>query len=401
MTGRVLLVEDDAALQALYQRVLLAHGFEVELAATGSDGLSLAAESQFDAIVTDIAMPQMDGVRLLERLRVSDPLVPVLLLTGQAGVESVQRAIELRAFRYLIKPVDLRALVASVRRATSCCRWLRAREAAARSLRARVPNELEQPDLGACFDDALSLMRVYYPAVVDARRRQLRGFRSELRSLHPMFPSFADLRTAADILGRREELRRKLWSMTAAPLGLLDPSLLLFVWTDLAGLTDVLPHGALHEHARQTVLMVSDRQGADGAADERPVLASLRAAGYRLGVDQLGEGYAALSSLAGLEPEFLELEAALVQGVARDPDKRRLVSAVSELAKDLGATLVAEGVAGEQDAEFLAGMGCELFSWGVDATPDDLAPCSARAVSEPRALQSVRTAGGPLPRGDG
>jgi len=384
VSGRVLVVEDDGALSALYQRVLRADGFEVHAAATGKQALEQIARHQFDAIVSDIAMPEMDGVSLLQSLREVDELVPVLFLTGQPAVESVQRAIELRAFRYLLKPVGLSALVASVRRAASCCRWIRAREAAANAVRNSDVVELSEAELAVQLEDGLDLLRVYYQPVVDVQSRRLRGFRILGRSLHPALPTFEDLLVVADKLGRRAELRNKLWSLTTAPFEYLHESLLLFVWTDLDGLTDALEHRELNARAPQTVLMVSDRRGIEDGADERALLSKLRARGYRLGVDQLGEGYAGLNSLAWLEPEFLELEATLIRHLADDAEQQRLVGALGALAKELGAVVTAEGVADEWDARVLSQLGCNLFSWDVAATPDELAPFSAATASELR-----------------
>lgn len=381
MRGRILVVEDDTALSTLYSRVLEAHGFEVCVAATGSAGLACAMKQQFDAVVSDIAMPGMDGMALLERLRELDPVVPVLFSTGQPGLETVQRAIELRAFRYLIKPVNLKALVASVARAASCCRWIRAKHLAALMVRQTLPPELGEHELGAHFSEGLNLLRVYYQPIVEGRGRRLRGFRVLARCLHPLWPTFDDLLRTAARLGRRQELRRKLWSLTMAPLEFLDPSLLLFVWTDIEGLADVANQGAMSKHAHQTVLMVSDREGIAEDVEQRSLLSGLRSQGYRLGVDQLGDGYAGLNSLAWLEPEFVELEPGLVQQVAVAPDQQRLVKALGGLAQELGATLVAEGVTNESDARALAAQGCELFSWDVGTTPDELAPLSSGTLA--------------------
>jgi EAL domain-containing protein (putative c-di-GMP-specific phosphodiesterase class I) len=242
----------------------------------------------------------------------------------------------------------------------------------------------DQPELATHFEKGLELLRVYYQPVVDVETRQLRGFRILGRSLHPLLPTFEALLGAADRLGRRRELRRKLWSLTAAPLEFMDPSLLLFVWTDVDGLTDAVELGALRERARQTVLMVSDRHGIEESAEAQSLLRRLRAEGYRLGIDQLGDGYAGLNALAWFEPEFLELESALVRRVASDPEQQRLVGALSALAKELGAIVTAAGVGDERDARALLPLGCNLFSWDSSATPDELAPFSAETVSELR-----------------
>src|ERR1044072_2300769 len=86
-------------------------------ARAGREGAERARGKRFDAIVSDIAMPDMDGLALLRDIRQTDLDVPMIFMTGSPALESALEAIEYGAFRYLLKPVGLEALLDIVRRA--------------------------------------------------------------------------------------------------------------------------------------------------------------------------------------------------------------------------------------------------------------------------------------------
>ena len=84
---------------------------------TGEYALQLLKKEHFDCAVVDVRMPVMDGLELLRRIRKDFPQIPVILLTGHASVELGVQGMELGAFDYLMKPVDLDELLDAVRRA--------------------------------------------------------------------------------------------------------------------------------------------------------------------------------------------------------------------------------------------------------------------------------------------
>ena len=137
--------------------------------------------------------------------------------------------------------------------------------------------------------------------------------------------------------------------------------------------------------ARQTVLVVSEREGIHERCEHRD-LGALRSRGFRIGLDRLGDGYAGLSSLAWLEPEFVELDPSLVCHLADSPEQQRVLRAVVLLATELGAEVVAEGVTDERDQASLSELGCDLLTWGTFFPPDEFSPISSGTISDPRHL---------------
>jgi DNA-binding response OmpR family regulator len=112
---RVLVVEDDVKLARSLERGLEHHGCSVAVAHTGDRGLALATANEYDVIVLDVMLPQLDGFEVCEALRQRDRWTPVLMLTARTGVPDRIRGLDGGADDYLIKPFDFEELLARVR----------------------------------------------------------------------------------------------------------------------------------------------------------------------------------------------------------------------------------------------------------------------------------------------
>ncbi|MEP7053128.1 MAG: protein kinase [Pseudomonadota bacterium] len=115
--GRVLVVDDAPDLRRALRRVLVQGGFQVTVAERGSEAISLVKQSDFELIVSDVRMPDMDGIELLRLIHEFDPDLPVLLISGNPDLPSALQAVEFGAFEYVQKPVDLEKLRLSAGRA--------------------------------------------------------------------------------------------------------------------------------------------------------------------------------------------------------------------------------------------------------------------------------------------
>jgi DNA-binding response OmpR family regulator len=111
---RVLLVEDSKRMQASLGAALRRSGYAVDLAGDGRQGLWLAESNDYDAIVLDIMLPELDGLTVLQRLRAQGKGTHVLLLTAKDTVEDRVRGLQQGADDYLIKPFALEELLARV-----------------------------------------------------------------------------------------------------------------------------------------------------------------------------------------------------------------------------------------------------------------------------------------------
>jgi two-component system, NtrC family, response regulator AtoC len=113
---RVLVIDDDASLRYTLEAVLSDAGLVVETAETGAKGLAAFELRGADVVLTDLAMPEMDGMMVLERLRALDPSVPVMMITAHGSERVAVAAMKAGAYDYLPKPFDPDELVLVVKR---------------------------------------------------------------------------------------------------------------------------------------------------------------------------------------------------------------------------------------------------------------------------------------------
>jgi two-component system response regulator MprA len=109
---RILVIEDDDAVRSAIRRALLLEGYEILMAPDGQDGLLQAGTVVPDAIILDLGLPDIDGVEVCRRLRQTGNRTPILMLTARDAVEDRVGGLEAGADDYLVKPYDVRELVA-------------------------------------------------------------------------------------------------------------------------------------------------------------------------------------------------------------------------------------------------------------------------------------------------
>jgi two-component system OmpR family response regulator len=112
---RVLVVEDEVKMADLVRRTLEREGYSVDTAGSGTDGLWLATENDYDAIVLDVMMPAPDGFEVCRTLRERERWAPVLLLTARDSVEDRVAGLDAGADDYLAKPFSVAELAARLR----------------------------------------------------------------------------------------------------------------------------------------------------------------------------------------------------------------------------------------------------------------------------------------------
>ena len=112
---RVLVVEDEARMARLLKRGLEEEGHAVDVASDGTDGLWMATENPYAAIVLDVMLPGLDGFALCRKLRTEGIWTPVLMLTARDEVGDRVRGLDAGADDYLVKPFSLLELAARLR----------------------------------------------------------------------------------------------------------------------------------------------------------------------------------------------------------------------------------------------------------------------------------------------
>jgi EAL domain-containing protein (putative c-di-GMP-specific phosphodiesterase class I) len=384
--SRVLLVEDDTLVRRAYGRALLPQ-FDVVPVPSVADALAALRAQRFRAIVSDIDMPGGSGIELLKILRASGPQIPVVLVTGCPSVASAQDAVNYGAFRYLTKPVEPAALRDAVARATRLSK-LAELHAESRAAIERAEREPTREDLEVRFERALDGLWVAFQPIVSWRRGAAIGYEALLRTTEPSLARPPDFLAVAESLGRLSELGRLIRAKIAEAIPAAPPEARIFVNLHARDLADpeLLDESApLSRHAERVVLEVTERTSLDGVADLVPCAQALRRAGFSLAIDDLGAGYAGLSSLTQLDPEVVKLDMSLVRGVDQHHAKQRIVRSMVSVCSELGMEVVVEGVetAGERDT--LVRLGCDLLQGYLFARPDRGFPVPrAHGGAEPR-----------------
>ena len=117
--GRILVVDDEDIVRTSCSRTLSPEGYEVKLAKNGSEGLKIAREGKFDLVLTDLKMPDMDGIEVLRIIKEQWPETEVIIVTGYQTVDTAVKAIKLGAYDYIEKPFTPDALISAVTEALS------------------------------------------------------------------------------------------------------------------------------------------------------------------------------------------------------------------------------------------------------------------------------------------
>ena len=112
---KLLVVEDEVRMAHALRRGLQAEGFTVDLAHDGEDGLHLALEGDYSAIVLDVMLPRLSGYRVCQQLRAAENWVPVLMLSAKDGEYDEADGLDIGADDYLTKPFSYVVLVAHLR----------------------------------------------------------------------------------------------------------------------------------------------------------------------------------------------------------------------------------------------------------------------------------------------
>ena len=363
--GLILLVDDDADVRRDYTRLLKSLGFDVDAAADGSSALELLYKRPYDVIVTDIRMPSMDGMEFLRAVRGQNLDVPVVLMTGSPDFDSAVGAVEYGAMRYMVKPVERTAMAEVVRKAIHLHKLADLKRQALGVVGSEGLQLGDRASLEARFDRALDALWMAYQPIVDWSGRNVYAREALVRSNEPSLKGALDLFDAAERLGRVPDLGRTIRRRIASDVARAPGNELLFVNVHASELCDdefVSEKSPLSSFAGRVVIEVTERAALDQVIGLPSVVLTLRERGFRLALDDLGAGYAGLSSFSLLDPDFVKLDISLIRGVDQSPIKRSLVHGISRLCTDdLAIQVICEGVETVGERDVLIEDGMNLF----------------------------------------
>src|SRR5438874_5493041 len=117
----LLVIDDDDSILYAFSETFRAPDVTLVTAGSGAEGLKLAAQIRPDAVILDVALPDMSGIEAFRRVRQADAKVPVIVITGHGTTDTAIEAMKLGALDYLLKPLELDQLSALVQRAFEIC----------------------------------------------------------------------------------------------------------------------------------------------------------------------------------------------------------------------------------------------------------------------------------------
>ena len=181
----ILIVDDEKNYPLVLSAVLQEEGFETLTANSGQEALAVLDSSDVDLVLTDMKMPQMDGIELLQRIKTIDAELPVIMMTAYGTVEKAVEAMQKGAYSYILKPFDNEQLVIYVNKAVTMFRVVKEN----RQLRNAVENRYNFGNLigkSKAMQDIFGTIRKVAPATATVLIEGQSGTGKELvaKSIH-------------------------------------------------------------------------------------------------------------------------------------------------------------------------------------------------------------------------
>jgi len=369
--SRVLIVDDDELLLRAYARTLRAAGFEVDLAETGEKAVNLLLANTYDAVVSDINLPRVDGVGVLQAAQKRDPDMPVVLITGTPRLDTAIAAVEHSAFRYLLKPLSTVQLQDTVIDSVRMHRIAILRRMAIDLASAQWSPAEDRSSLGELFDCALQSIWMAYQPIFSCKERRIFAYEALLRTSEPTMAAPGVFLSAAERLNRMAELGRIVRDRVAAEVP-NSPARFIFVNLHSGDLLDEHlfdPGSALSQVADRVVFEVTERASLASVPDVLARVDRLRKLGFRIALDDMGTGYAGLASFTTLRPTVVKYDMSLVRGIESSPTQRKTISTMTSLFAEMEVNVIAECVETESERDVLIELGLDLMQGPLFGEP--------------------------------
>jgi EAL domain-containing protein (putative c-di-GMP-specific phosphodiesterase class I)/CheY-like chemotaxis protein len=370
MTIRVLIADDEPPLLRMVAQFIRAHkGFEVAaLAVDADEAANFAAEVQPDVALLDVRMPG-GGVSAARAIRACSPGTQIVAHSAYHDTTLVLAMLEAGASGYVVKGTPPGEIIAALEGAANGTTTLSGE--AIDGMVAELCGQRRETNRTATLVSSLrreirtvidrhALTSELQP-IFDLERLEPVGYEALAR--FPAHPTrhvpdwFADAAT----VGLREELELAAVAAGIDALGTLAPDAFLAVNAspELMGersLAELLAAAP----TRRMVLEVTEHVEVADYDTLVDGLDILRTAGCRIAVDDAGAGYSSLRHILRLRPDYIKLDMTLTRAIDTDGDRRALASSLLTFAREVSATVIAEGIETPAELDTLRGLGATL-----------------------------------------
>jgi EAL domain-containing protein (putative c-di-GMP-specific phosphodiesterase class I)/CheY-like chemotaxis protein len=345
----VLFVDDEPGVTDGFRATMRRQPFRVLTANSAREARQVLAHTAVDVVVSDEQMPETPGSVLLSEVRAEYPEISRIILTGQASLEATIAAInDAAVFRFLTKPCSPPELAACIK------------DALALQASIRTPGD---PAIREVLDAAMRSIHMVYQPIFSNSTGGVVAHEALMRSGDPRLPTPLHLLDAAAATGRLHHLDRAVRALVARDILAAPGDVIVFVNLSPESLDDPAlysPDEPLLETASRVVFEVTERAAVSNADSTQRRIRALRDSGFRIALDDLGAGYAGLTSFASLKPDIVKFDLELVRDVHRSHTRTRLLASMIELCHELDITALAEGIETPAELERLTSLGCDL-----------------------------------------
>lgn len=367
---RVLVVDDEASICRVLAGFLSLEGFVVHTEPDGAAALERLSQQRYDVVISDLKMPHVGGLELLERVTTLDPEALTIVMTGHGSVETAIEAMRAGAYDYVLKPFRMDVVLATILEGLA-----RRRERGANVARMGRPVRMapsESLGLKSRFQRAVDSLWLAFQPILSGDGRHVFGHEVLLRSDEPHLRKPAEFIETAEVLGSLTELGRVVRQRAVDAFEQLPLHTLLFVNLHPSDLTDpalFAQEEPLSRIAPRVVLEITEHSPLARLENISGRVARLRRMGYRIAIDDLGAGYAGLTTFAQVEPEIVKLDMSLIRDLHQHSTKQKIVASVTGLAQKMGAQVIAEGVECRAELDAAVALGCDYVQGFYFARP--------------------------------
>ena len=239
--------------------------------------------------------------------------------------------------------------------------------------RQKFDPQAELLELESKLDRCLAALTMHFQPIVHAATRGRFAYEALLRSADRSLPHPGAILDAAERLERVPALGRAVRAQIARVFA-AEPAErgVVFVNLHLLDLFDkqlLSPFSPLSKIASRVVLEITERTKLEGENDVRYRVAELRDLGFRIAIDDLGGGHARMGTFTPLDTDFVKLDMSLVRDIDKHAMKQRLVRSITELCREHGTEIIAEGVETADEAKVLVDLGCDYLQGYFIAKP--------------------------------
>jgi EAL domain-containing protein (putative c-di-GMP-specific phosphodiesterase class I) len=353
---RIMIVDDEDANVHLMTRILQTAGYlDIKGITDAREVLAAVRDWTPDLVLLDLHMPHIDGSSLLLTIGAelsSSEFLPVLVMTADASRETLIRTLNAGANDFLTKPIDIDEVLIRVRNLLA----FRLSHEALRNSNSALATALQQQMQSEEYqsvnrNDRIKEVRgviesgprMVFQPIITLDTNHLVGFEalSRFDTGRPPDNWFAE----AASLGLGAELELSAVNAAFEHFDLFAAEEFMAVNVSPAVMLDDRFHDIVRKHGRDRVVIeVTEHQPVDNYDELKIICADLRRDGLRIAIDDAGAGYASLHHILMLEPDIIKFDISLTRDVDSDPVKRALATSLLQFAREINATVIAEGI---------------------------------------------------------